>query len=344
MEKTNKIIVGISLGDANGIGIEIVLKTFLDKRMFDFCTPVLFGSNKVISFHKKALNLNSNVHGIHSLDKIVHGKLNLINISKEEFKIELGKATADGGKFALKSLSSALEALKKNEIDVLLTAPINKDNIQSKEFDFPGHTEYLEEHLEGKSLMILMTDELRIGLITGHIPVANIAEAITPELIAKKVAIMEHSLRQDFNISKPKIAVLGLNPHCGDKGVIGKEDDEIIKPTIEKIKETGKLVFGPYAADGFFGSKTYKQFDGVLAMYHDQGLAPFKALSFGNGVNFTAGLNKIRTSPDHGTGFDIAGKNVANITSFEEALFAAIKIFRNRNEFIELESNRLQSK
>ncbi|TCP24993.1 4-hydroxythreonine-4-phosphate dehydrogenase [Tenacibaculum skagerrakense] len=344
MEKTNKIIVGISLGDANGIGIEIVLKTFLDKRMFDFCTPVLFGSNKVISFHKKALNLNSNVHGIHSLDKIVHGKLNLINISKEEFKIELGKATADGGKFALKSLSSALEALKKNEIDVLLTAPINKDNIQSKEFDFPGHTEYLEENLEGKSLMILMTDELRIGLITGHIPVANIAEAITPELIAKKVAIMEHSLRQDFNISKPKIAVLGLNPHCGDKGVIGKEDDEIIKPTIEKIKETGKLVFGPYAADGFFGSKTYKQFDGVLAMYHDQGLAPFKALSFGNGVNFTAGLNKIRTSPDHGTGFDIAGKNVANITSFEEALFSAIKIFRNRNEFIELESNRLQSK
>ena len=344
MEKTNKIIVGISLGDANGIGIEIVLKTFLDKRMFDFCTPVLFGSNKVISFHKKALNLNSNVHGIQSLDKIVHGKLNLINISKEEFKIELGKATADGGNFALKSLSSALEALKKNEIDVLLTAPINKDNIQSKEFDFPGHTEYLEEHLEGKSLMILMTDELRIGLITGHIPVANIAEAITPELIAKKVAIMEHSLRQDFNISKPKIAVLGLNPHCGDKGVIGKEDDEIIKPTIEKIKETGKLVFGPYAADGFFGSKTYKQFDGVLAMYHDQGLAPFKALSFGNGVNFTAGLNKIRTSPDHGTGFDIAGKNVANITSFEEALFAAIKIFRNRNEFIELESNRLQSK
>lgn len=344
MEKTNKIIVGISLGDANGIGIEIVLKTFLDKRMFDFCTPVLFGSNKVISFHKKALNLNSNVHGIQSLDKIVHGKLNLINISKEEFKIELGKATADGGKFALKSLSSALEALKKNEIDVLLTAPINKDNIQSKEFDFPGHTEYLEEHLEGKSLMILMTDELRIGLITGHIPVANIAEAITPELIAKKVAIMEHSLRQDFNISKPKIAVLGLNPHCGDKGVIGKEDDEIIKPTIEKIKETGKLVFGPYAADGFFGSKTYKQFDGVLAMYHDQGLAPFKALSFGNGVNFTAGLNKIRTSPDHGTGFDIAGKNVANITSFEEALFSAIKIFRNRNEFIELESNRLQSK
>jgi 4-hydroxythreonine-4-phosphate dehydrogenase len=344
MEKTNKIIVGISLGDANGIGIEIILKTFQDKRMFDFCTPVLFGSNKVISFHKKALNLNNSIHGIHSLDKIVHGKLNLINITKEEFKIELGKATPEGGKFALKSLTSAMEALKNNTIDILLTAPINKDNIQSKEFDFPGHTEYLEENLDGKSLMILMTEDLRIGLITGHIPVANIAETITPELITEKVNIMEHSLKQDFNISKPKIAVLGLNPHCGDKGVIGKEDDEIIRPTVQKIKETGKLVFGPYAADGFFGSETYKQFDGVLAMYHDQGLAPFKALSFGNGVNFTAGLSKIRTSPDHGTGFDIAGKNKANITSFEEALFTSLKIFRNRKEYIELETNRLKSK
>ncbi|MFY7670385.1 4-hydroxythreonine-4-phosphate dehydrogenase PdxA [Tenacibaculum sp. MEBiC06402] len=344
MEKTNKIIVGISLGDANGIGIEIILKTFQDKRMFDFCTPVLFGSNKVISFHKKALNLNNSIHGIHSLDKIVHGKLNLINISKEEYKIDIGKATQDGGKFALKSLTTATEALKNNEIDVLVTAPINKDNIQSKEFDFPGHTEYLEENLEGKSLMILMTEDLRIGLITGHIPVSNIAETITPELITEKVNIMEQSLKQDFNISKPKIAVLGLNPHCGDKGVIGKEDDEIIRPTVQKIKETGKLIFGPYAADGFFGSKTYKQFDGVLAMYHDQGLAPFKALSFGNGVNFTAGLNKIRTSPDHGTGFDIAGKNKANITSFEEALFTSLKIFRNRKEYIDLERNRLKSK
>lgn len=344
MEKTDKIIVGISLGDANGIGIEIVLKTFHDKRMFEFCTPVLFGTNKVVSFHKKALNLNNSIHILHSLDKITEGKLNLLNINKEEYQINLGKPTPEGGKFAFDSLTAAMDALKNDKIDVLLTAPINKDNIQSKTFDFPGHTEYLENNLEGKSLMILMTENLRMGLITGHIPVANVAQAITPELIIEKVNIMKNSLKRDFNISKPKIAVLGLNPHCGDKGVIGNEDENIIRPTLDKIKETGTLVFGPYAADGFFGSKTYEQFDGVLAMYHDQGLAPFKALSFGNGVNFTAGLDKIRTSPDHGTGFDIAGKNKANTTSFAEALFTSLKIYRNRKEYLELEQHRLKSK
>lgn len=344
MDKSNKIVVGISIGDINGIGIEIILKTFEDKRMLDFCTPVLFGSNKVISYHKKALKIDTNVNGIHSLDKIIHGKINLLNIWKEEVKIELGKTTKEGGNCALKSLTSAVEALNKNEIDVLLTAPINKENIQSDEFDFPGHTEYLEANLEGESLMILMTDELRIGLITGHIPVSKISETITPELIKKKVAIMHNSLKNDFGISKPKIAVLGLNPHCGDKGVMGKEDDELIRPTISAIKETGKLVFGPYASDGFFGSQTHKQFDGVLAMYHDQGLAPFKALSFGNGVNFTAGLHKIRTSPDHGTGFDIAGKGVANPDSFKEALFTAIRLYKNRNEQEALLKNALQVK
>ncbi len=271
METSQKIIVGISIGDVNGIGLEVVLKTFEDKRMLEFCTPVLFASNKVVSYH--------------------------------------------------------------------VTAPINKENIQSSEFHFPGHTEYLENNLEGKSLMILMTDELRIGLITGHIPISEVAKTITPELIMQKFEIMYNSLLQDFKINKPKVAILGLNPHCGDNGVIGKEDDEIIRPTIEKIKQTGKLVFGPYASDGFFGSETYKQFDGVLAMYHDQGLAPFKSLSFGNGVNFTAGLNKIRTSPDHGTGFDIAGKNKATPTSFREALFTAINVFRNRTEYIDLKKN-----
>ncbi|WP_299835032.1 4-hydroxythreonine-4-phosphate dehydrogenase PdxA [uncultured Tenacibaculum sp.] len=344
MEKTNKIIVGISIGDINGIGIEIILKTFEDKRMLEFCTPVIFGSNKVISFHKKALNLNNSIHGIQSFDKIVHGKINLLNIWKEDIKVDIGKTTPDGGKYALKSLSEAVKALKNEDIDVLLTAPINKENIQSKEFNFPGHTEFLENELEGESLMILMCGDLRIGLITGHVPVSQISELITPELIKKKVEIMHKSLKRDFNINKPKIAVLGLNPHCGDKGVMGKEDDEIIRPTVAEIKETGKLVFGPYAADGFFGSKTYEQFDGVLAMYHDQGLAPFKALSFGNGVNFTAGLDKIRTSPDHGTGFDIAGKNKANVESFKEALFSSLKIYRNRKENIELESNTLKSK
>ena len=222
-----------------------------------------------------------------------------------------------------------------------MTAPINKENIQSDEFDFPGHTEFLENELDGKSLMILLTDELRIGLITGHIPISKVAETISQELIEEKVDTMYTSLKQDFGISKPKIAVLGLNPHCGDKGVIGKEDDEIIRPALTKIKETGKLVYGPYAADGFFGSKTYKHFDGVLAMYHDQGLAPFKALSFGNGVNFTAGLSKVRTSPDHGTGFDIAGKNIANPDSFKEALFTSLRIFKNRKEHQKLTKNAL---
>ncbi len=343
MDKTDKIIVGISIGDVNGIGIEIILKTFQDKRMLDFCTPVLFGSNKVLSFHKKALNIDTQLHGIQGLEAITHGKINVLNSWKDDVKIEIGKSTKIAGEFALKSLKTSVHALKNNAIDVLLTAPINKENIQSEEFNFPGHTEYLDHELDGDSLMILLTDELRIGLITGHIPVSKVSETITPELIRQKVEIMHDSLKQDFNINKPKIAVLGLNPHCGDKGVIGDEENEIINPVIAEIKETGKLVFGPYAADGFFGSKTYEQFDGVLAMYHDQGLAPFKALSFGNGVNFTAGLDKIRTSPDHGTGYDIAGKNKANPESFKEALFTALKIFRNRREFSELKANALKT-
>ena len=336
MDKSNKIIVGISIGDLNGIGIEVVLKTFGDKRMLDFCTPVLFGSTKVISYHKKALEIETPTQGITSLSQINHAKINVLNIWKEEVPIQLGQATKISGEYAAKSLAFAVKSLKENKIDILLTAPINKDTIQSENFNFPGHTEYLEANLEGKSLMILMTNELRIGLITGHIPIAKVAETITPDLIKEKVEIMYNALQKDFAINKPKIAILGLNPHSGDKGVIGKEEEEMIKPTIAEIKETGKLVFGPYPADGFFGSETYKQFDGILAMYHDQGLAPFKALSFGSGVNYTAGLDKIRTSPDHGTGFDIAGKNKANETSFKEALFAGLKIFKTRNQYKEL--------
>jgi len=343
-DKPDKIIVGISLGDVNGIGIEVILKTFEDKRMLDFCTPVLFGSTKIVSYHKKALDLTNSIHGISSLKQLVHGKTNLLNIWREETPINLGTGTKESGEFALKSLSEAVKALKNDEIHVLLTAPISKDNIQSDDFNFPGHTEYLEEKLDGKSLMILMTDELRIGLITGHIPVAKISTSITPEIITEKIDIMYRSLQQDFGISKPKIAVLGLNPHCGDNGVIGNEDDEIIRPTIAKIKETGKLIFGPYAADGFFGSETYRQFDGVLAMYHDQGLAPFKALSFGKGVNFTAGLSKVRTSPDHGTGFDIAGKGIANSSSFKEALFTSLQIYKTRMDYKKLTKNVLKVK
>ena len=343
MDKSNKIIVGISVGDINGIGIEIILKTFEDKRMLDFCTPVLFASNKVISIHKKILKLNNSIQVVQNIEKIAHEKINLVNIWKEDVKLEIGKLTENGGKYALLSLKAATEALKNNKVDILITAPINKENIQSTDFSFAGHTEYLESELQGKSLMILMAEKLRIGLITGHIPVSKVSETITPELIKSKVEIMYNSLKQDFNINKPKIAVLGLNPHCGDNGVIGSEDDEIIKPTIKDIQTTGKLVYGPYPADGFFGSKIYEQFDGVIAMYHDQGLAPFKALSFGNGVNFTAGLNKIRTSPDHGTGFDIAGKNKASHLSFQEALFSSLQLYKNRIEYQKLIKNALKS-
>ena len=344
MDKSDKIIVGISIGDLNGIGIEVILKTFEDKRMLEFCTPVIFGATKVISYHKKVLENETQVHGITDVNQANPTKINVLNIWKEEVEIELGKPTKISGEYALKSLESAVNHLKENKIDVLITAPINKENIQSDDFHFPGHTEFLEEKLDGKSLMILMTDALRIGLITGHIPISKVAETITPALITSKVETMHTSLIQDFGISKPKIAVLALNPHCGDKGVIGKEDDEIIRPTIAAIQGTGKLVFGPYAADGFFGNETYKQFDGVLAAYHDQGLAPFKALSFGKGVNFTAGLSHIRTSPDHGTGYDIAGKNQAKSSSFEEALFTAIQLFRNREEYKELTKNQLKIK
>lgn len=344
MDKSDKIIVGISIGDLNGIGLEVILKTFQDKRMLDFCTPVLFGATKVISYHKKALRLEMPVQGITSISQVRHNKINVLNIWKEEVAVEFGKATKISGEYAAKSLDAAVNHLKEKTIDVLVTGPINKETIQSEEFHFPGHTEYLEAKLEGESLMILMTDKLRIGLITGHIPISKVAATISPKLIKEKVATMHQSLKADFGISKPKIAVLSLNPHCGDKGVIGKEDQEIIEPIIHEIKETGLLVYGPYAADGFFGSETYKQFDGVLATYHDQGLAPFKALSFGNGVNFTAGLSEIRTSPDHGTGFDIAGKNLANASSFKEALFTGLEIFKTRKEYKQLTKNVLKTK
>lgn len=343
MDKSEKIVVGISIGDFNGVGIEIILKTFLDKRMFDFCTPVLFGSAKLITAYKKNMDINLIFNGIRQVDGALQGKFNVLNLWKEEFEVNLGTPTAASGKFAFLSLEAATNALAKGEIDLLVTAPINKDNIQSEEFHFPGHTEYLESKLNGESLMILMADSLRIGLITGHIPVSKVAASITPDLIKKKVAILYKTLVQDFAISKPKIAILGLNPHCGDHGVIGNEDDEIIRPTIAEIQNEGKLVYGPYAADGFFGSENYKNFDAILAMYHDQGLAPFKALSFGEGVNFTAGLDKVRTSPDHGTAYDIAGKDEANINSFKEAVFSGIQIFKTRTEYKSLTENALKN-
>jgi 4-hydroxythreonine-4-phosphate dehydrogenase len=344
MDKEVKIKVGISVGDLNGIGLEVIIKTFSDKRIFEFCTPVLFASSKVFSEHKKALNSEIQVQGITSLDAVIHGKLNVMNIWKEEVAIDFGSPSPASGAFALQSLEAATTALKNNEVDVLVTAPISKDNIQSETFAFPGHTEYLESQLDGESLMILMTDSLRLGLVTGHIPVAKVAETITKELIHQKVDIMHRTLVQDFGIPKPKIAVLGLNPHCGDHGVIGSEDDAVIQPALSELQDQGQLVYGPYAADGFFGSQNYLKFDGVLAMYHDQGLVAFKSIAFGQGVNFTAGLSRIRTSPDHGTAFEIAGKNQADAASFAEAMHTALAIFKTRTQNNALAANKLKTK
>jgi 4-hydroxythreonine-4-phosphate dehydrogenase len=342
MEERQKIKVGVSIGDLNGIGCEVVLKTFEDNRMLDFCTPVIFASNKTISFQKSELNLDINYHGVQEASKALDGKINVVNVWREIPNIKFGEATKEAGDFAIKSLKAAVQALKEGVIDVLVTAPINKNNIQAEDFKFPGHTDFLAQELEGESLMFMITDDLKVGLLTDHIAVKDVATAITPELIKSKVATIETSLKVDFGISKPKIAILGINPHSGDNGIIGKEDDDTLKPTIRELSEEGRLVFGPYAADSFFGSDGYKNFDAILAAYHDQGLIPFKTLSFGKGVNYTAGLNKVRTSPDHGTAYEIAGKGKADHSSFKEAVFKAIEIFRNREEYRELTANPLK--
>lgn len=342
MEGNKKIRLGISVGDLNGIGCEVALKTFEDSRMLDFCTPVLFASNKTVSHQKQSLNIELSFNGVHNATKAVDGKINVVNVWKETPQIVFGKTTEEGGQYAIKSLRAAVEALKKNEIDVLVTAPINKNNIQAENFKFPGHTDYLAKELNGESLMFMVTDELRVGLLTDHIAVKDVANAITTKLIQEKVDTMSKSLQMDFGIRRPKIALLGINPHSGDNGTIGEEDEKIMKPIIEKLFNEGHLVYGPYSADSFFGSNGHDKFDAVLAAYHDQGLIPFKTLSFGKGVNFTAGLSKVRTSPDHGTAYEIAGQGKADESSFKEAVFAALRIFRNRKEFEELTKNPLK--
>jgi len=344
MKKAENIIVGISIGDLNGIGSEVVLKTFEDSRMLELCTPVIFANVKVLSFIKKTLELTAPLHGIDKLDQLVVGKINVLNIWREGVDLNFGKNDENIGKYAIKSFVAATKALKENQIDVLVTAPINKYNIQSEEFKFPGHTDYLDQELEGNALMLMVQDTLRVGLLTDHIPVNEVAKHLTEKLITQKIETIKHSLIQDFGINKPKIAVLALNPHAGDNGVIGKEDDEVLKPALKKLFEKGTLVFGPYAADGFFGSNQYEKYDAVIATYHDQGLIPFKTLSFGNGVNYTAGLNKIRTSPDHGTAYEIAGKGVADYNSFKEAVYTAIDIYNSRNQYQEISKNPLKTK
>lgn len=342
MKKEEKIKVGISVGDLNGIGPEIILKTFDDSRMLEFCTPIIFASIKTMSFYKKHFNSEINFHGINEGDQIIDSKINVFNVWKENITIEFGIEDKTIGNYAIKSLEKATEKLKHGEIDVLVTAPINKNNIQSDTFNFPGHTNYLAKVLGGNSLMFMVTEGLKVGLLTDHVPVKDVPQQITTQLIKDKIDAIYNSLVIDFKINKPKIAVLGINPHAGDNGVIGNEDDLILKPTLTSIKETGKLVFGPYSADSFFGSNNYKNFDAIVASYHDQGLIPFKTITFGQGVNYTAGLNKIRTSPDHGTAYDIAGKGIADESSFKEAIFMAIQIFNNRKEYSEITINPLK--
>ncbi|MFK8272836.1 4-hydroxythreonine-4-phosphate dehydrogenase PdxA [Capnocytophaga canimorsus] len=342
--KNDLIKVGISVGDLNGVGIEVILKTFQDNRLLELCTPIVFGSNKTISFQRKHLNINVNFQGIDLLENAVEGKLNVLNCWKDSPNISFGKETPEGGKYAFESLQIATQALKNDLIDVLVTAPINKNNIQSETFKFPGHTDYLAQELEGKSLMFMVSEELKVGLLTDHVPIKEVSSHITPDLISEKIKLIDESLKKDFCLQRPKIAVLGLNPHCGDNGVIGNEDDTIIHPTLRKLFDEGFLVFGPFSADGFFASGNYKNYDAVIAPYHDQGLIPFKTITFGNGVNFTAGLKRVRTSPDHGTAFEIAGKGQANADSFKQAVYTAIDIFKNRTEYEDLQKNQLKTK
>ncbi len=332
MEQARKIKVGISIGDPNGIGIEVILKIFQEKELFEFFTPILYGNMKLISFQKRHLNLKTSLSPYREGGKLSPNQVNVVDVWNNLFTTDFGKSTEQGGHHALKSLKAATKALKENKVDVLVTAPIDKHNIQSESFKFPGHTDYLSKELGGKSLMFMITEELKVGLLTDHVPVSEVAQLITPERIEEKVSLMMESLKKDFGISKPKIGVLGINPHTGDKGIIGKEDDEVLRPTLKKLYEKGDIVLGPYAADSFFGAQTHTQFDAILAVYHDQGLIPFKTLSFGQGVNYTAGLSKVRTSPDHGTAFEIAGKGLAQTDSFKEALFTARDIYFERRE------------
>ena len=338
------IIVGISIGDLNGIGSEVILKTFEDTRMLELCTPVIFANAKIVSFLRKELNIDIAIHGIDKIEQLVVGKINVLNVWREGVNLELGKNDDVVGSYAIKSFVAATKALKEGLVDVLVTAPINKYNIQSEEFKFPGHTDYLDKELEGDALMLMVHDDLRVGLLTDHVPVNEVAKHLNEKLISSKIKTIIQTLKQDFEIEKPKVAVLGLNPHSGDNGVIGQEEEKIIKPALKKLFEAGNMVFGPFSADGFFGSAQYEKYDAVIATYHDQGLIPFKTLSFGRGVNYTAGLDKVRTSPDHGTAYDIAGKNQADFTSFKEAVYLAIDIYKSRIQYQEVSSNPLKLK
>ncbi len=336
--------IGISIGDVNGIGLEVIMKGLMDKRVTSMCYPIIYGSSKVVIHHKEMLKLDEfKFHHQRSAERLKEDIVTVVNVWEESVNIKVGELDVAGGEYAFKSLDAALVDLKKGVIDGLVTAPINKKAMQLSGFEFPGHTEYLtEESGKDQSLMLMVNDDLRVGLITNHVALNDVVETITKELIQTKINLLEATLQKDFCIGKPKIAVLALNPHASDAGVIGTEEDSVIIPAVLGAKDKGQLVFGPFAADGFFGSDQFTKFDGILAMYHDQGLIPFKALSFGHGVNYTAGLDFIRTSPDHGTAFDIAGKGQASGDSFRKALFTAIDIVRAREIYEESNANPLK--
>jgi 4-hydroxythreonine-4-phosphate dehydrogenase len=339
-----KPVVGITTGDLNGIGLECIIKIFSDQRVLEFCTPVVFGNNKVLNFYRKALpEVNINYNNIKDLTKLSPKQVNIVNTWEEDVAITPGSLNEIGGKYAIQSLLAATQALKENKIHALITAPIHKKNVKSEEFPFTGHTPFLKDFFGVKDVLMLMCAEnMRVGLVTEHVPVSEIAKHITKESIISKLRLMKDSLRRDFGIDKPRIAVLGLNPHAGDEGLIGKEDDEIIRPAVIESKKSDMLVFGPYAADAFFARGNHEKFDGVLAMYHDQGLIPFKSLAKGLGINYTAGLPGVRTSPDHGTAFDIAGKDKADESSFREAIFVALDIHAKRSGYQDAHRNPLR--
>lgn len=336
MEKQHRSnqVVGISIGDLNGIGPEVVLKTFSDSRLLDHITPVIYASSKTIAFYRKTLNLEKfNYHQAKNFEDINRKKVNVLNCWEDSVEISPGTVSEISGRYAAISLRSATEDLKSGKLQGIVTAPINKKNIQSETFDYPGHTEFFADFFEAKeTLMMLVSEELRVGVVTGHIPLKSVADKITKDRITKKLKVMEKSLKKDFGINKPKIAVLGLNPHAGDDSLLGNEEERVISPVIDELKAKGKLVFGPFSADGFFGSLQFRKYDGIMAMYHDQGLIPFKTISFENGVNFTAGLPVVRTSPDHGTAYDLAGKGVADEGSMRRAVMLAGDILKMRAE------------
>lgn len=342
--KRDKIIIGISHGDINGIGYEVIMKTLVEPRILEMCTPIVYGSPKVAAYHKKALNLETfNFNHIRSASEADPRKANIINCVDDNIRVELGRSSEMAGEASYMALEKAVDDLKQGEIDALITAPINKDNIQSEKFNFPGHTEYLAEQFQVRDYVMLMVSEsMKVGVVVGHAPLSEVAARITKSAIVHKLRIINQSLEKDFLIKRPRIAVLGLNPHAGDNGLLGREEIEIIIPAIQQAKDEGIIAVGPYPADGFFGSGDFVKFDAILAMFHDQGLIPFKMAAFDRGVNFTAGLPVIRTSPAHGTAYDIAGEDKATPDSFREALYLAIDIHKNRALYAEMSKNPLR--